>query len=762
MNRAPRRTTPAAALAVLALLAAGCARDLELPARSTAPVLAALSPAAAYAGQLLRVQGSGLDPEPSANVVTFAAATARGLRFDGAALVVRVPEDAGSGPVIVANGRGTSAPFGAFAYLGLGEPRRRAPTAGLPLIHAPTAVHGVAGNVYLDSAIYEGLLSSADGGFSTPRADLSAAADWKGALYGAAHVGGTTTATLWRVDATTGATTGPRTIPFPPTALVPMRGVDLLVAFSASGATVAAWDLDTLDPLLAPTLVAGAEEWFAATDVRDGRAVAIAYGPAFDLTLALVDFTGVRAGGSPAATLLPGSFAPALDFRVAVAVADGAGPDVAGGEHLAAVVLDTGDLAVARLGADPRFIGTIETFSPSGVAALAGAATIPVVVATKPADGLALGAHLVQRRLVWSVAGDAPGPAGATGDVALIAHGGSNDVAVVNLSDGAKIARLSFDVAPGRGQAASYLGGLAFLGRDPAVAGSEDLLFLASGRFPALLRFSLDERTAACVLRAPGIGPIAASPGEPALWVARSGAPAALDLLREQGAATPVTVPLPGLEAVLRLAPLGTGVAFTHRALNPEGLTGGGSGISLLDAGGVSSVAITGLGTLGLGVAPDGRIWVVPRVGPSAEAQLWDRAEVRPGGAPAARQGLASEVVALSAAWLEDGLWVLGRGDLPRAFLLGPDLAVARTVTLAGDAPVEALPSPNGRLLIERVVGGPSAQTVLRFYRADPEVGFPLLDTLVVDGVVEGITFDPSGERLWLVTRAPDAVVLVD
>lgn len=757
----PRALPVAAALAALAQLAAGCARELELPPRSTAPVLAALSPSAAYAGQLVRLQGSGLDPDPSANVVTFAAATARGLRFEGAALVVRVPDDAGSGPVIVANGRGTSAPSGDFAYLGLGEPRRRAPTAGLPLLHAPRAVHGIGGSAYLDSAIYDGLLSSADGGFSTPAADLSAAADWKGALYGAAHVPQTTTATLWRVDATTGAAVGPRTIPFPPTALVPMRGVDLLVAFSASGATVAAWDLDTLEPVLAATLVAGAEEWFAATDVRDGRAVAVAYGATYDLTLALVDFAGVRAGGAPAATLLPGAFDPPLDLRVAVALADRAGPDVSAGEPLAAITLAGGDLAVARLGPDPRFVGTIETFSPSDVAALAGAATIPVVVATKPDDGLAVGADLVARELVWAVEGDLPGAAGAAGDVALVAHGGNNLVSVVNLVDGARIARLSFDLAPGRGEAASYAGGLAYLGRDPAVSGSEDLLFLVSSRFPGLLRFSLDARTATCSLRAPGIGPVAASAGEPALWVARRGVPAALDLLRDRGAAAPVTVTLPGLEAVPLLAPRGTDVAFTHRELIPEGVVGGGAGLSLLDAAGLSSVATVGLGAVGLGFAPDGRIWIVPRLGPAATAQLWEPAQVHAGGAPAAQRPLAAGAW-LSAAWLEDGLWILGRGDVPSAVLLGPELDVVRTVRLAGDAPAGAIASPNGRLLVERVFGGPAGQTVLHFYRADPDVGFPLLDTLVVEGVVEGLTFEPSGERLWLVTRDPDALVLVD
>lgn len=762
LSAVPRALRPTALVAA-ALLAAACAKDLELPSRSTTPVVASLTPARAHAGQLVRVQGSGLDPDPAANVVGFAAATTRGLRYDGAALVVRVPPDAGSGPVIVTNGDGTSEPSReAFGYLGLGEPRRRSPTAGLPILHAPTAVHGVGGTVFVDSTIYDGLLSSADPSFTTPPARLSAAADWNGALFTAADVAGRT-ATLWRVDAATGARTGPQAIPFVPTALVPLRSVDLLVAFAASGSQVAAWDLGTLSPVLAATTVAGVDEYFAAADVRDGRAVAAAYTSSSDVTLALLDFRGVRAGGVPVATALPGAFDPALDLRVAVAVADRAGAGVAAGEPLAAVALSGGDLGVARLGVAPAFVGTVETFSPSPIAALAGAATVPVVLATKPDDGLLVGVDLVARRLVWSVAANAPGAASASADLALVADRGDNVVSVVDLVDGSKVASVGLDVVPERGSAGSFAGGLAYLPRDPA-SDAEELLFLVSRRFPALLRFAVESRAASCVLRAPGLGPLAASPAQPAIWVARAGSPADVALLRDRGAAAPSVTVLPGSGRVSHLAPSGDGaLALAVQAAIDAGMVGAGGGLASLDPrGAVSAVETGAFALVDLGVAPDGRIWALPAIGSETVAQLWSRASVRPGGAPDATHRFSRMSEALSAAWLEDGLWVLGRGDAPVAALLGPDLAVARTVALAGDAPAGAIASPNGRLLVERVVGGPAGQTVLRFYRADPEVGFPLVDTLVLDGVVEGLTFDATGERLWVVTRAPDRIVLVD
>jgi hypothetical protein len=190
---------------------------------------------------------------------------------------------------------------------------------------------------------------------------------------------------------------------------------------------------------------------------------------------------------------------------------------------------------------------------------------------------------------------------------------------------------------------------------------------------------------------------------------------------------------------------------------------GGGGGITLLGPSGISGSRSTGgIGSAGLGFAPDGRLWAVPHVGSIEAPQLWDPAHLVTGGLPAARNAFPVGT-ASSAVWLEDGLWLLGRGtDRYEALLLGPDLAVARTVPLAGDAPSDAVVSPNGRILVERVVGGATGQTVLRFYRADPEVGFPLVDTLVVDGNVEGLTFDGTGERLWVVTRSPDRVLLVD
>jgi hypothetical protein len=161
-------------------------------------------------------------------------------------------------------------------------------------------------------------------------------------------------------------------------------------------------------------------------------------------------------------------------------------------------------------------------------------------------------------------------------------------------------------------------------------------------------------------------------------------------------------------------------------------------------------------------VAPGGQLWTVPYVGAGQVAELWDPEGLGTGGSATATHGFPAGT-ASTAAWLEDGLWLLGHGpSAHEALLLGPDLSVARTVALAGDAPAGAIVSPNGRLLVERLMDGAGTGTILRFYRADPETAFPLIGTLVVDGLVEALTFDVTGERLWLVTRAPDRILLVD
>ncbi len=705
--------------ALVAVALGGCAKDLELPPASTAPVLSSLSPSRAWAGQLVRIEGTGLDVDPAANVVSFAGASARGLRFDGTALVVRVPADAGSGPVIVTTGRGTSDPFGALAYLGLGEPRRRAVATSRPILQRPLAVHGVGPDVFVHSGLYGGLLKAGDPVFAASAvgtlpenaAHASVAAAWKGALYHCELSPDRASATVRRTEAATGAAAGAVAYPFAPYRpyLVAMRGVDLLVAFGddeSSGSSVpslAAWDLDTLTTVVAPTPL-GDLSFFDGADVGDGRAVALVYDyGSYTATLALLDLSSARGTGVvPAAALVPGDLYDELGGSnpVAVAVADRADPaGISTGEPLAAVALASGDLAVARLGTDPAFVGAVETFSPSTIEALASAATLPMVLATKPDDGLSVGIDLVSRTLLWSVPGTSPGPASASGDLAFVADAADNEVSVVNLASGSRVARVDFGVAPG-GSGVAYESTVAYARR--ATEAAEDAIFFPAASFPAVLRFPLGSDVPTCVGRGAEVTVVAWEDGARRVWAARGGTPPAATGYPDAGAAS--VAPLGLGDAPDLAATLGLQVVFAHSA-----------GLSLVDGGAFAGHVVLGDGTedvVAVGFAPDGRIWSATNVTDAApRTSLWHPAQIASGGsglADAEWVPSGGRATIQAAAWLEDGLWLLGFES--EGVLLGPTWTPVRRVPLAAATGEIHAISPNRRLLVHREILRPGGR----------------------------------------------------
>jgi hypothetical protein len=418
----------------------------------------------------------------------------------------------------------------------------------------------------------------------------------------------------------------------------------------------------------------------------------------------------------------------------------------------AAVSLDGGDVAVAALAPSPAFVGTIETFSTSGIQALAGASSLPVVLATRPADGLSVGMDLASRQLLWSVPGSAPGPASATGDLAFVAHTTDNDVSVVSLATGSRVARVSFDVSPGA-DGTGYGATTALLPADPLQpALGDELLFPVGGGvpsppfFPALVRFPLGIGSASVVSRTPGVAVVASSPQPAAVWA--GSAAGTVDAFLDRAWTSPQTVAL--ASPPVRAAASGSRVAL---------VTDDGAALRLAVLDAATLVASRAIGTSdavhGVGFDALGRPWTAVRTTGGELVQAWDAtplSTVVPG----------RDVTA--AVLLEDGLWLLGGASGTATSLLDPlDLSLLRTdVVLADAIPAVHAVSPNGRLLVCRDLDPVAGATVLRFYRADPDAGFPQVDQIVVPGNVEGLAFDGSGERLWLITRSPDAVVLVD
>src|SRR4051812_1107548 len=120
--------------AALALAMLSCARELELPPVPRLPVIGSFAPEQAYADELLRIQATGMDPDPALDEVIFPGGIrSRGLRIEDGALVVRVPSDMPvfQGPLALATPLGESAPTGDFYWRGVGRPMKGTPVSEL-------------------------------------------------------------------------------------------------------------------------------------------------------------------------------------------------------------------------------------------------------------------------------------------------------------------------------------------------------------------------------------------------------------------------------------------------------------------------------------------------------------------------------------------------------------------------------------------------------------------------------------------------------
>jgi hypothetical protein len=780
----PRRFAAPFALAAIACAAlAACSFDLELPALPSSPTVTDFSPKSALAGQLVRVTGSHFAAVAGENTVNFANASARAERFDGGVLVVRVPANAGDGPITVANLEGTSRASSApFDYLGLGEPGRLQVASSTPILQHPRAVLAYpAPEVALDSGLFGGLLFLGNPSFATPTVLLSADASGMGLAYYVYDAAGKVM--LDALDVASATKKASIELPGIPKQLLHLAGRNVLLAFGEDGvgaAVVSAYNASTLAQILAP-LNYGVEGFWGATDLRDGRVVVAGFDANYVVALFLLDLrtlpalppapvqfgcAGSYTGACPPMFNAPGDLVPLA------AADDGAG---AGTVYVAAP-LDDGNAAVASISTGaPTFDTLVDTFSPTLIESIVASSSKPIFVATKPGDDLAL-AFGGNGALHWFV--DAANPTVAASvnlpaigvlpavDYAFVAGDGDNGVLVVDMATGQRVSRISFDVQP---RAGGYADAAAFV--RSATGGDGDVVFPATA-FPGLVRLPLGTDPPTAISRTAAIQAVAVAPETATLWAAASAEPvigsppaqvegwvgfsdgAFAQYVRAALAADPQ-----------RIAAHGTTVVVGH-----------GAGLSLVDssvqqAGVADAAAIPGISGptfLGLGFTPEGKVWTLvtgssvtdPLISVT-EVQLWEPGSIVSGGLPTATRPVLWNN--LTAAWLEDGLWIFGSDEagLRHGQLLSAALGEVRTVGASDRLGEIHAVSPNGRLLVCResttALGFP-----VRFFRADPDAGFPEVGSLVFDARVEALTFDASGERLYVLTQLPDRVVTID
>jgi len=536
-----RRLAAHAALAALAALAlGGCSRDLDVPAPPASPTITGLTPAKAYAGQLVFVTGEHLELDATANTLNFPHASARGERWDGDRLVVRVPADAGDGPVTVTSREGTSAAsMSAFDYLGLGEPRRIQVASRSPILQRPRAVHPVAGDVVVDSTLYGGLVWAGNSGLTTPTLDLSASDVELGVVY-YVFTDSLGVAQFVAVDGATGGVTGTAALADVPHQILPLSGRNLVLTFHTSDTgqeVVAGWDGGDLTPVFDATAY-DVGSFDGAADDRNGHAIVAGYDILFDrFTLFRLDLTGAPAPPPAAvefvcATGYAGACPPALgtgsNFRVPLAVA----PSNGGGDR-AVAALDDGNAVIATLASmPPEFLREVETFSPAAIESLAGGKHVGYAIGTKPDAGYAFAFDADGGSLKWIVDAGTPtvvstlpqpSPIEST-DLAFVGSDADNDILIVNVRTGLKVGRVNFDVGP---RAAGYDGAAAFMQSGASLDG--DLVFPVTA-FPGLLRVPIGGAGVPAVLsRTPSIDMLASSPSAAALWQISGGSTPRLD-----------------------------------------------------------------------------------------------------------------------------------------------------------------------------------------------------------------------------------------
>ncbi len=712
-----------------AAVALGCARDLELPPLpqlSDAPVIDGITPGQALGGALVHISGTGFDARPAFNRVQFSAGVpAVGILIDAQGLLVRVPPGAGSGPITVSNGRAASAPFGNFRYAGRGELERGHVTDNRSMLHKPTQIMATKDDVFFRSELWGGVVSMLSKSFSGDGAGAAIALPGGEALAWVDRSAGT----IVRHDTKTGQR---QTRPFGGEKYVYLAGIAgtqnlLAVVTSQAGiVTLATFNAATLAPVdLVRTL--SIDDADAVEDAGGGRVVLIARRGGADTTgLFLVTPSNPSADvwiAPPGGVSLAGYHA-----QQPLAVAT-----LSGGHHLAVALDDDGNLATADLDVAPSSLAFSSTPIDVGLTFEypSGLATSGRYVAlSKRSMGLVLGFDVETRSILWSVSTPSPGPATAIDGAFKIASLSANEAIDVNALTGVVTAKMDLGQFPGVAEAT---GGVSWCG-PPACQVSQ--LHMVTGYPEGLqvLSTTTSEGVGESLTGAKGVlvrDGVRWAWGEG--WVE---APAG------RLGFTPHTVLFVVADA--------TGGWVVH-------------------TGGLARVESTGLlGTASFSVEAarpptllsDGRVLLAWQAGGHWNAAFFARADALTGQAPV---GVALPVEADVTLSVDDEAWVIYSGEDPAdgswtqeaARLEGSPAHIAEIVPSGAATWKTRAISPNGRMLIRESPGG------LQVRRVDPRADMPVTSDIAIEGKVTGVTFNAAGDTAWVVTRAPERLLVL-
>ena len=761
-----RRTTLRTCAAVCAAaLAAGCSHDLSIDVPA-GPQVRAIAPAAAFSGQVVRIQGSSFDLDPSSNVVVFPGATARGFAIANGELQVRVPADAGSGNVSVTNSFGSSAPVTGFTYLGLGQLRDLRVVQQVPLLHAPRRLFSVAGRLVADSILVSGVLDVDDPSFFVPGGARQVPSVGGGAIYTTDFDG-----VLRRVDAATSAETTRAigTDTFDNVAWVsgtllglgPSPSTDRLAMTTLDPTTLAS----TAGPVDTTAFISSVPQ-----DVGDGRAAFPVLVQPTDATLH-VGLVSVE-GPTPVYTDL-GDGGHAFD-RNTVAFGVGQGPrTLAGGDGpLAAVGLSSGDVAIVDLTSDQFESGEIATYSPDPILGMlfvpASAGTVPVpaqLVATKPSADVVVGIDLATRKLAWSVSTPRPTRMTLHGGLVYVASDTDDRLVIIDPALETAVSARSIDALPGTDDGyggVTFMAGSNFQGYATFLT---DAVYFPTARPRRMVRYALGD-VRAMVAATADPPDFAFSTPDGSAWSASDAGIQVVDTsILTTIAGTPRRIATKGTQL---LVATDGGVSVVESVPgNPPTLAKWDGWTVVTDLPFTSVEAV--------GYAPSGSAWVVGTAWNDASLAYedvllgWPIAALKAGAAPDGLWfgGTGTALV------LDTGLWAFSRADATAieatAYLMNGSWNGSAAPTVArsvAHAPIvlNSVVSPNGRTFVHwnARVSPDFRETSDLFVRSsDPSSVFVQLGYFGLDAKVAGVAFDDSGERLFVLTRDPDQLLVI-
>lgn len=757
------RNPLAATLLGVSLLA--CSRDLNLPARPPAPRIDSISPDTAYAGQVITLTGSGFAQTAAANQVQFGTATARGEGSDGTHLVLHVPADAGSGPITVTTPDGVSQPSTtAFTYRGLGQLRHSAVAREQQLLHRPFRVIAAAGETFLSSDLIVGLARYSDPAFVA--ATESSTVPLPGGTAIAWVESDTSASNLVRLDVA-GAGTPQRTA-------VDWTGLAALAVITSSaspelalvrnasgGASLELRGLGDGFPVVQADLSLPYSLSRGCADAGGGRlACLMQWAPGGDVLLALVvpsqldgsTEAGVTALTPPSAVHHEGT---ERDDPMCVAIG-------AGGHHLAVVGLESGQLVTADLDAATPAFGAPFSSGSSGPAHSLTCVGGAAVVVPKPADDVLTMIDVETRSIQWAVNLPRAARAGldASTGILHVASDADNDVLLLDPATGALLGRRSFDVAPGRvtgsGTSRTALQAAAYLPQ----SGIGRALVFATAHPRGVLAVPIQPEGGVYPQYLDVTDAIGVINGTVDRYVA----------LRDQAIGD---VALTGGHAV-QLAVDG---ATDATAGSTPRYVGTGEGLLTLVGATQTLSYVSSADFVSLGVLPDGRVYAGLWDGFEWAVKLWT-----PEHAAAGHDADATWVVPGSestggtfaqldgVAFVDGQLWAFywDGSSTDHAVQLDPDqdlAAVSGSATRLSDTLLNVVTvSPNGRTLVswERQPFSQNTSVVIWSAADAFSYGFPRIATVPLDGLVSGAAFDGTGEKLYVLTRNPDRIVVLE